>query len=214
MKLKTKKTIPVVAGTILAIVSIIYIGVYFVVKEAGPTEQFPVSGELEGEALERAQEVQEVLKEDSEAKKRENEVGRIFPQLETGLNSEDRENVDPHQVVIVMHKMTHQKISAPEKIGAIPMTHENIKEARQFLEVSVAINRLDVGIYRSLSEILSKWERADFSTIHHDQDYILEYMGASIGYSNGLATPEEEELFILNNFGEEYLYTMDLEPLK
>lgn len=34
-----------------------------------------------------------------------------------------------------------------------------------------------------------------------------------IGFSNGLATRAEEELFILNNFGGEYVYTLDLEPM-
>lgn len=38
-------------------------------------------------------------------------------------------------------------------------------------------------------------------------------MYAAIGFSNGLATRAEEELFILNNFGGEYVYTLDLEPM-
>ncbi|WP_214882788.1 MULTISPECIES: hypothetical protein [unclassified Exiguobacterium] len=52
-----------------------------------------------------------------------------------------------------------------------------------------------------------------FDEIDKEQDVLLEEMYAAIGFSNGLSTRAEEELFILNNFGEEYVYTMDLEPM-
>jgi hypothetical protein len=34
-----------------------------------------------------------------------------------------------------MHLMTHQKILATEKAGAISMTHDNLKEVRDYLEL-------------------------------------------------------------------------------
>ncbi|WP_214734448.1 DUF6241 domain-containing protein [Exiguobacterium sp. s154] len=112
-----------------------------------------------------------------------------------------------------MHLMTHQKILAKEKAGAIPMTHDNLKEVRDYLELLRDKNKIKNDDYLQLGGIIERWEQAIFDEIDKEQDVLLEEMYAAIGFSNGLATRAEEELFILNNFGGEYVYTLDLEPM-
>ncbi len=57
------------------------------------------------------------------------------------------------EVVLAMHKMTHQKIKAEEKWGVIPMTAENIEEINTILDSRGFPN-------------------GDFSTIAEDHNYL------------------------------------------
>lgn len=116
-------------------------------------------------------------------------------------------------LVDAMHLMTHQKILATEKAGAIPMTHENLKEVRDYLELLRDKNKIKNDDYLQLGGIIERWEQAIFDKIDKEQDVLLDEMYAAIGFSNGLATRAEEELFILNNSGGEYVYTLDLKPM-
>lgn len=74
-------------------------------------------------------------------------------------------------------------------------------------------NKIKNDDYLQLGGIIERWEQAIFDEIDKEQDVLLEEMYAAIGFSNGLATRAEEELFVLNNFGGEYVYTLDLEPM-
>ena len=64
-------------------------------------------------------------------------------------------------------------------------------------------------MYAELNVILENWSQGDFSKTDTEQDRLLHFLQANRGFSNGLATKNEEELFILNNFGPEYLNTLD-----
>lgn len=53
-----------------------------------------------------------------------------------------------------MHLMTHQKILATEKAGAIPMTHDNLKEVRDYLELLRDKNKIKNDDYLQLGGII------------------------------------------------------------
>jgi len=197
--------------TIVTVTILISSVVYFFYGFSS-SSSYSIDEELEGDELDRAKELKRFLEANPPG--RPNAVHKINPKLETGLVFDDLEKLNKSNLVRVMHEMTHQKISADKKYGAILMSHENIREVRAYLELARKKNKLNLNDYTKLGKIIEQWEQADFSNIDKDQDYILDGMGAKIGYSNGLATPEEEELFILNNFGEKYVYTINLKPME
>ncbi|WP_214785352.1 DUF6241 domain-containing protein [Exiguobacterium sp. s183] len=179
----------------------------------GPNQSELDRDNLTEEEYERALELIDIIKEEDPLGQRQNVTRRIDPQETTGLVFDDEKKLNKGNLVDAMHLMTHQKILATEKAGAIPMTHDNLKEVRDYLELLRDKNKIKSEDYRQLGQIIERWEQAIFDEIDKEQDLLLEEMYAVIGFSNGLATRAEEELFILNNFGEEYVYTMDLEPM-
>ncbi|MCA0979600.1 DUF6241 domain-containing protein [Exiguobacterium aestuarii] len=179
----------------------------------GPNQSELDRDNLTEEEYERALELIDIIKEEDPLGRRQNVTRRIDPQETTGLVFDDEKKLNKGNLVDAMHLMTHQKILATEKAGAIPMTHDNLKEVRDYLELLRDKNKIKSEDYLQLGRIIERWEQAIFDEIDKEQDLLLEEMYAVIGFSNGLATRAEEELFILNNFGEEYVYTMDLEPM-
>lgn len=179
----------------------------------GPNQNELDRDNLTKEEYTRALELIDIIKEEDPLGRRQNVTRRINPQETTGLVFDDAKKLNKGNLVDAMHLMTHQKILATEKAGAIPMTHDNLKEIRDYLELLREKNKIKMEDYLQLGQIIERWEQAIFDEIDKEQDLLLEEMYAVIGFSNGLATRAEEELFILNNFGEEYVYTMDLEPM-
>ena len=94
-----------------------------------------------------------------------------------------------------LHKMTHQKVTAEDKWGAIPMTEANVRAAKE------QISQLNIQDKSDLLQILAKWEREDFSQIDHDHNYFWKKQGGTIGKAYGIMTEEQEKEFIENNFG-------------
>nr|WP_300997445.1 DUF6241 domain-containing protein [Exiguobacterium sp.] len=108
--------------------------------------------------------------------------------------------------------MTHQKISARSKWGAIPMTEENIAASSEYLTLLKTHNKVGPNVYEELRTMLDNWASGDFSTADQEQDRLLRLLNANRGFSNGLATAAEEELYVLNNFGPDYLHTLTIVP--
>lgn len=104
----------------------------------------------------------------------------------------DQSSIDA--VISTMHKMTHQKVLADEKWGAIPMTDDTIKQ----VDTIIANSHFDIK--DDLLHILEKWKNGDFSTIDEDHNYFWKYAGGTIGEAYGILSPEEEATFIQNNF--------------
>jgi hypothetical protein len=179
----------------------------------GPNQSELDRDNLTQEEYERALELIDIIREEDPLGRRQNVTRRIDPQETTGLVFDEPKKLNKGNLVEAMHLMTHQKILATEKAGAIPMTHDNLKEVRDYLELLRDKNKIKSEDYLQLGRIIERWEQAIFDEIDKEQDLLLEEMYAVIGFSNGLATRAEEELFIINNFGAEYVYTMDLEPM-
>lgn len=70
-----------------------------------------------------------------------------------------------------MHLMTHQKILATEKAGAIPMTHDNLKEVRDYLELLRDKNKIKNDDYLQLGGIIERWEQGIFDDIDKDRTF-------------------------------------------
>ena len=100
-------------------------------------------------------------------------------------------------VIEVMHKMTHQKVKAKEKWGAIPMIPDTINQVYDIVEKSEFEQKDD------LLAILAKWKKGSFSEVDEDHNYFWTYQGGTIGKSYGVMSNSEEETFILNNFNED-----------
>lgn len=99
-------------------------------------------------------------------------------------------------VIEVMHKMTHQKVKAKEKWGAIPMIPDTINQVYNIVEKSEFDQKDD------LLAILDKWKKGIFSEIDDDHNYFWTYQGGTIGKAFGIMSKSEEETFIKNNFEE------------
>lgn len=113
------------------------------------------------------------------------------------LSPDINSNSSQDDVIAVMHKMTHQKIIANEKWGAILMTQENIIIVHEIIELSNYPNK------NELLKITKRWINGDFGSVDNDHNIIWTLQGGSIGKAQGIMTPEEERWFIIHNFGEE-----------
>lgn len=100
-------------------------------------------------------------------------------------------------VIQAMHEMTHQKVKADQKWGAVPLT-ANTAEA-----VYTIVENSDFKHKDDLLKIASRWKKADFSEIVSDHNYFWGLQGGTIGKAYGKLSKIEEQTFVLNNFGEE-----------
>lgn len=100
-------------------------------------------------------------------------------------------------VISVMHKMTHQKVRAEDKWGAIPMTEDTIKQ------VYDAVSKKDfddMELKEDLMYILEKWQNNDFRSVDEDHNFFWKYQDGTIGRAYGTMSRDEELEFIRNNF--------------
>jgi hypothetical protein len=107
------------------------------------------------------------------------------------------ENATQDEVMAVMHKMTHQKVRAEQKWGAIPMIPETINDVYEVVAKSNFDRKED------LLAILERWKKGDFSRADDDHNYFWTHQGGTIGKAYGLMSEKEEAEFIRNNFEKE-----------
>ena len=118
-------------------------------------------------------------------------VSGALPNLDIGSNpSQD-------DILSAMHMMTHQKIIANDKWGAIPMTTQNIDSVHAIIELSNFSDK------NNLLKITTRWKAADFGSVDRDHNSIWRLQGGTIGKAQGIMTTEEERWFIVHNFGDE-----------
>lgn len=98
----------------------------------------------------------------------------------------------------VLHKMTHQKVVAKEKWGAIEMTEEHIKTVSEIVEQ----NKNTLHSYNAYRKVLDKWLKGDFEAIDDDHNAIWSLQGGTVGEALGIASKQEEAEFIKMQFGE------------
>ncbi|MDQ1144205.1 hypothetical protein QE429_001032 [Bacillus sp. SORGH_AS 510] len=113
-------------------------------------------------------------------------------QYDIGIDNTSSE----YKVIEVMHKMTHQKVKAEEKWGAIPMIPETINRVYEI------VNNSDFDRKDQLLAILKKWKAGNFAAVDDDHNYFWQYQGGTVGQATGILSKAEEETFILNNFGD------------
>ncbi|WP_269765893.1 DUF6241 domain-containing protein [Domibacillus aminovorans] len=97
--------------------------------------------------------------------------------------------------------MTHQKVVAQDKYGALRMTPANIWAMKEALLE-------DGDEYASIEtvlQIINRWEAGDFSQVDKDHNILWELGNGrtdKIGEATGIMTPEEEQAFIDKYFKE------------
>jgi hypothetical protein len=134
-------------------------------------------------------EKKEITKEKSDDQSKE--IGGVTYDLNITIDSTEDE------IIAVMHKMTHQKVEADDKWGAIPMTEDTIQQVQQII-AKKEFNQS--GMKDELQTIIQKWQDNDFSTVDQDHNYFWNYQGGTVGKAYGVMSKEDEEEFIRNNF--------------
>jgi len=113
-------------------------------------------------------------------------------EYDTGLAEDSTEA----EVIDVMHKMTHQKVRAEKKHGAIPMVEDTINQVYDLVLNSSFPNK------EKMLEIADKWKNGWFDTIDSDHNFFWELQDGQIGKAYGVLSRDEEKTFIKNNFPE------------
>ncbi|MGD6901568.1 DUF6241 domain-containing protein [Bacillus infantis] len=98
------------------------------------------------------------------------------------------------EVMDTMHFMTHQKVIAEKKAGAVEMSKENVEKLFSILQSS------DFERKERLLEIAAKWRGEEFTGIIEDHNYFWELEGGQVGKAYRVLKPSDEEKFIENNF--------------
>lgn len=95
-----------------------------------------------------------------------------------------------HEVIQVMHAMSHQKVIAEPKWGAVPLTKANMEVIRDILDA----NDYPHNVY--LKEIIERWLAEDFRKIDEDHNYFWKLQDGTVGKATGILTGKEEKAYI------------------
>lgn len=101
---------------------------------------------------------------------------------------------DEEDFMEAIHFMTHQKVSAGTKWGALEITEERIDDMISVLDEE-DFSRED--FYR---ETLLAWKEGDFSNAVDVHNRIWEIQGGTIGRASRLLTEEEESKYVEAKF--------------
>ena len=112
------------------------------------------------------------------------------------MDEEDNElfykDINEEELQNIIHSMSHQKVKAAQKWGAILLTQERVG-----LLLDVVKENEEHWKHPELyMDILNRWYIGDFSQADEDHNAIWTLQGGSIGKATGLLTPWEEKDFI------------------
>lgn len=110
--------------------------------------------------------------------------------FDTGLTQGSTES----DVVGVMHLMSHQKVRAEKKWGAVPMAADTIDQV-----YNVVLNSTYPHKDQLLS-IITKWKGGDFRTADADHNYLWSVQGGTEGKAFGVLSPDEEQSYVEAHF--------------
>ena len=147
-----------------------------------------VTTEISSETVENIEKVEPL----TEAQLREQEQIDRIAEMKYDLNL--NEDATQDIVMNVMHKMTHQKVRAEKKEGALPMSNDTINQVHHVVYNSNFEWKDD------LLDILAEWRIGNFSRIAGDHNYLWEFQGGTSGKAYGQLGLAEEEEFINQNF--------------
>lgn len=134
----------------------------------------------------------EISKVADEIEEREGqEVAAEKPEAE-----EDEADMEEIRLQITLHQMTHQKIIADKKKGAIEMTPDNIDD----LLTIVKANKDHYEHSDFYETTLTAWQQGDFSNAVHVHNTIWDWQGGTVGRATGLMSAEQEQDFVEENY--------------
>jgi hypothetical protein len=125
------------------------------------------------------------------------ETFKITEPNETDIEKELPYSMSEKSVQQVIHDMSHQKVGAKDKWGAMPLTPERVN---RLIEVIKENNYYSSNVYL---EILNRWAKGDFSQAVEDHNIIWDLQGGNVGEAQRLLSPVEEKLYIKENFDTE-----------
>jgi hypothetical protein len=99
-------------------------------------------------------------------------------------------------VQYAIHHMSHQKVVADKKWGAIPLTAERVKRLLEVVQNKRSVYKNG----RVYEEILIRWSNNDFSKADEDHNVIWKLQNGDVGRATGLLSSEEEQKFIEKHF--------------
>ena len=107
-------------------------------------------------------------------------------------------NWDEKRFAEVLHKMTHQKVRAAKKIGAIQITEKRIKTLQKALQQ----NKKKYKHTKLYEEILNEWSNGDFSHVVKQHNELLHIIDKDNHDSIAISkmSKAEENQFIKENF--------------
>lgn len=165
-------------GIIIILLAVIVVGTYYYFSMGS----LPFQKDAVTVKVEKTKEGETVVKmEDSNSSK----IEREFPT-----------DMSENEVMDAIHKMSHQKVRADQKWGAIPLTPERVNRLMQVVQDNYK-NYKGSNVY---IDILTRWSQGDFSSVDHDHNRIWRLQGGTIGAANGIASVEEEQKFIEEHF--------------
>ncbi|WP_045522770.1 DUF6241 domain-containing protein [Neobacillus niacini] len=138
-------------------------------------------------------------KADVTVKKEKTSYGEMVVQVNEKENTIETEfpiDMSEMKVQLAIHKMSHQKVLAKKKWGALPLTPERVKRLIQVVEE----NRREYANADLYLEILYEWEKDYFVNVIIAHNEIWDLQGGTIGRAYEIASPEEEMEFIQENF--------------
>ena len=134
----------------------------------------------------------EITKVADKIEEREEKEGK--PE-KSGTEEEDADMTEV-DLQILLHQMTHQKISAGKKKGAVEMTQENIDGL--LLIVQTNKHLYEHGPF--YEDALTEWQKGNFSNAVTVHNTIWDWHKGTVGRATGLMSAEEEQEFVERHF--------------
>ncbi|TWT07084.1 hypothetical protein FQV26_04535 [Planococcus sp. CPCC 101016] len=152
-------------------------GYYFVMQHSSPNDEITsVAEEIE------SREVQDASDEESVTQASQATTGEA--------------DLEEWKLQVHLHQMTHQKVEAAKKIGAVEMTADNIENLLTIVEANE--NHYEHSdFYKST---LTAWQQGDFSNAVHVHNTIWEWHDGNVGRATGLMSAEQEQRFVEDTF--------------
>ncbi|WP_033542103.1 DUF6241 domain-containing protein [Planococcus sp. CAU13] len=100
------------------------------------------------------------------------------------------------QLQTYLHRMTHQKVTADKKFGAIEMSEANISNLLKIVEVNY--NYYEHSEF--YEEMLTAWQNGNFSNAVNVHNTIWKWHNGNVGRATGLMTPEQEAEYVEKHF--------------
>lgn len=107
-------------------------------------------------------------------------------------------DMEETQVQIYLHHMTHQKVKADKKWGAVEMTPQKIEDLLVIVNANAKL--YEHGEY--YQAVLKEWQAGDFSNSVEVHNFIWNLQGGTVGRATRLLDEQEEQAYVEKNFSE------------
>ncbi|SFB11462.1 MULTISPECIES: DUF6241 domain-containing protein [unclassified Bacillus (in: firmicutes)] len=114
----------------------------------------------------------------------------------TNVNAKFPSDMSENAVMEAIHHMSHQKVYADKKWGALPLTPERVNRLITVVEQNKE-KYMNAEVYL---DILERWAMYDFSVADEDHNAIWRLQGGSIGEAISVLSAEDEAEFIQEHF--------------